>query len=315
MDPLSLIASLGVVVTTLQGQYDAYAKLQGTKQESLTAFRRAASRLQDDLKTYQTLIRDVYDRATVGEFDVKGSLSSCWSIFESALAKAEQKYRGLSIKETLDAVRGKGGMINGLITPLIHSGELAQSIKHIDAATASLGGDVEDIERAFKNVLGSFILLHEIQTLRSTPPPSPTTLDSSAQAKAIDDVVSAFYRHPFHQSRSCTSAESLFKVNQNRDVAERVTEVMRAQGASWVEISVESSDSVEGLRRSQTKLMELLWSLSIPYIESKGLELARSMADERLEDLSELGLGLKSAIARGKSQKFSIAFCGMTKAG
>jgi uncharacterized protein (UPF0335 family) len=313
MDPLSLIASLAFVITTLQGQYDAYAKLHGTKQDSTTAFRRAASRLQDDLKMYQTIIQDVYERAKVGGFDVKGSLSSCWSIFESALAKAERKYHDLSSKETQDAVRGKGGVINGLITPLIHSGELAQSIKRIDAATASLGGDIEDIERAFKNVFSSFLLLHEIQALQSTPPASLTTLDPFGYARARDDVISAFYYHPFHLSRSCTSAESLFKLNQHRDVAERATGEMREQGASWVERS-ESSDSVEGLRRSQTKLMELLWSLSIPYMESKGLGFSRSMADERL-DLSELGLGLKSAIARGKSQKFSIAFCGMTKAG
>ena len=142
------------------------------------------------------------------------------------------------------------------------------------------------------------------------PPASRTVLDSSAQANAIDDVVSAFYYHPFHLSISCTSAESLFKLNHNRDVAEQVTKVMRAQGASWVELP-ECPDSVEGLRRSQTKLMELLWSLSI---EHQGLEFARSTADER-RDLQELSLGLKSAIARGKSQKFSIAFCGMTKAG
>ena len=140
MDPLilALIASLALVVTRLQAQYDAYEKLQGT---SLTAFRRAASRLQDDLKTYQTLIQDVYERATAGGFDVKGSLSSAWSKFESVLAEAEQKY--LDLSETLDPVRGKGGIIHGLITPLIHSGELAQSIKRIDAATAGLGEDIE----------------------------------------------------------------------------------------------------------------------------------------------------------------------------
>jgi hypothetical protein len=205
--------------------------------------------------------------------------------------------------------RDKGGMIKGLITPLIHSGELAQSIKRIKAVTASLEGDAEDIERAFKTVLGAFILLHGTHALRSTPAASPRTLDSSAQGRAIDDVVSAFHRYPFHLSKSCTSAESLFKLNQNRSIADEVTNVMRAQGSSWVERS-ESSDSVGGLCRSQTKLMELLWSLSIPSMESKGL----SVAEERL-DLSELGLGLKSAIARGKNQQFSIAFCGMTKAG
>ena len=49
-------------------------------------------------------------------------------------------------------------------------------------------------------------------------------------------------------------------------------------------------------------------------MKSEGLEFARTIGDERL-DLKELNLGLKSAIARGKSQKFSIAFCGMVKAG
>ena len=144
--------------------------------------------------------------------------------------------------------------------------------------------------------------------------PLLTAPDTSAQWTAIDDTLSSFYRNPFNLSHTANvSITTLFKLNQNREVAEEATKAMRVQGALWVENS-DSSDRVEGLRQIQTRLMERLWAICIPQMESDRLEFARTMGDERL-DLNELNLGLKSAIARGKSQKFSIAFCGMVKAG
>ena len=177
--------------------------------------------------------------------------------------------------------------------------------------------DTEGIERAFKNLHAPYIL-QGVSTLRlrivAPPPLQATATDSSAQCKAIDDAVSSFYRNPFNLSHTANvSVETLFKLNQNREVAEEVTKAMRAQGALWAENS-DSSDRVEGLSQIQTRLMERLWAICIPQMESEGLDFARTMGDERL-DLKELNLGLKSAIARGKSQKFSIAFCSMVKAG
>jgi hypothetical protein len=323
MDPLSLISALSTVLTSLQDKYDTYAKQQDTKRDSLIAFKKAASRLQDDLRMYHKFIQDIHGQPELAGFIDNESISPYLSAFQKALADAEDRYRDLPLNHALDTiasdtVRGKSGLGHGLALPVVFPNQLANSIKRIDTATDNLLGDTDAIERSFKILFASYIL-YEIPTRRLTPPTSPTTTitDPSARAKAIDDVVSSFSRSPFNLSTRSypanVSLESLFKLNQDRDVAERVTEVMRAQGASWAETS-ESSDSVEGLGRIQAHLMELLWAVCIPQIESRGLDFSRCTGDECL-DLKELSLGLKSAIARGKSQKFTIAFCGMVKAG
>ena len=142
-------------------------------------------------------------------------------------------------------------MAKGLINPLVFSEQLAKTTKRIDAATASLICDIEVIERAFKNLHARYIL-QEV----STPRILLTAKDSSAQCTAIDDTLSSFYRNPFNLSHTANvSVTTLFKLNQNREVAEEATKAMRAQGAQWAEDS-DSSDRVEGLSRIQTRLME-----------------------------------------------------------
>ena len=92
MDPLSLISALASVPTLVQDEYDAYAKLQDTKQDSLTNFRKAASRLQDDLRMYQKFIQDVHEQPALAGLRRNLRILPYWSAFESALTQAEHKY-------------------------------------------------------------------------------------------------------------------------------------------------------------------------------------------------------------------------------
>ena len=79
MDPLSIITALVSVLTLVQDKYDAYAKLQDTKQDSLTTFRRAASRLQDDLRMYHKFIQDVHEQPALAGFTDNARLLPYWS--------------------------------------------------------------------------------------------------------------------------------------------------------------------------------------------------------------------------------------------
>jgi hypothetical protein len=103
-------------------------------------------------------------------------------------------------------------------------------------------------------------------------------------------------------------------------VADQVTDIMKKEGGFWIErhrrLDSENSN-IDDLGRIQTLLMEVLWASCIPQMESELLQYARCNEQERISDmeLKDLSFGLKSAISRAQTQQFSIAFCGMVKAG
>ena len=307
LDLLTLVRTLTSVITSLQKQYDEYNKLQDNKQESLVTFWKAVSRLTDNLRTYRTFIETLHGQSTFASF-IKSPNSADWDDFENALNDIQSKYHELQCQELSDSAPERKGVAKRIVGSRIFSDVLASSIKRIVAATASLVSDMEAIERTYKHLYRSYIL--HIISYR----PASTPQKSATELSAIDTVVSSFHRNAF-LSTTTVSADTLFRLNQNRDVAERVTQVMKEEGASWAQTLIRS-DSIDEFGRVQRLAMELLWSACIPQMESEELQFAR-LGDERVSNagLEELSFGLKSAVARAKAQSFSIAFCGMVKAG
>jgi hypothetical protein len=319
IDPLSLvslISTLTSVITSLQKQYDAYDRLQDNKEESLVTFWKAVSRLTDDLRTYQKFIEVLHERQSAVASFIKSANSADWDGFESALGDIQSRYRELQCHELSGSAPERKGVAKRIAASFIFTDALTSSIKRIDDAIASLVSDMEAIERAYQRLHASYTL-HIILYHQDIIPQKLATVlsDSSTLPKAIDTVVSSFHKIPFHLSTTTVAAETLFKLNQNRDVAERVTEVMKEEGVSWAEKLIRS-DSIDEFSRIQRHVMEFLWAACIPQMESGELKFAR-LGDERVSNagLKELSFGLKSAIARAKTQSFSIAFCGMVKAG
>lgn len=316
IDPLTLVRTLTSVITSFQKQYDEYNKLQDNKQESIVTFWKAVSRITDDLRVYQEFIGTVHSQLAFASF-IRSPNSADWARFESALDDIQIKYRNLQLQchEISGSTPERKGMAKRIVGSRIFSDVLTSSIKRIDSATASLASDMEAIERAYKRLYASYTL-HIISDHQRITPEKVTVLsDSSALSKAIDTVVSSFHRTPFHLSTATVSSDTLFRLNQNREVAERVTEAMKEEGASWAETLI-LSDSIDEFSRIQRHTMELLWAACIPQMEAEELQFAR-LGDERVSNasLEELSFGLKSAIARAKTQSFSVAFCGMVKAG
>jgi hypothetical protein len=316
IDPLSLVSlfsTLTSVITSLQKQCDNYDRLQGNKEESLITFWKTVSRLADDLRAYQKFIEVLHEQQSAVASFIN---SADWDGFESALAVIQTRYRELQCHELSGSAPERIGVAKKIAASFIFTDVLTSSIKRIDDATAGLVSDMEAIERAYQRLHASYTLHIILYHQDSIPQKLATVLsDSSALSKAIDTVVSSFHKIPFHLSTTTVATETLFKLNQNRDVAERVTEVMKEEGASWAEKLIRS-DSIDEFSRIQRHTMELLWAVCIPQMESEELKFAR-LGDERVSNtgLKELSFGLKSAIARAKAQSFSIAFCGMVKAG
>lgn len=323
IDLLSLVGTLISVITSLQKQYDDYNTLQDKKQKSLVTFWKAVSRLTDDLRTYKKFIETLYERPTALASFIK--CSADWDGFQSALDDIQSRYGERQCNELSgSATPQRKGVAETLVASAIFTKVLNTSIKQIEDATASLVSDTEAIERAYQRLYASYtlhIILYHQNTIHRKPATGTVLSDSdsdfSGPRKAIDSVVHSFYQNPFHLSVTTVgAAETLFILNQNRDVAEQVTEVMKKEGASWAETLICDSDSLDEFSRIQRHTTELLWAACIPQMESEALKFAR-LGDERVSDtgLKELSFGLKSAIARAKTQSFSIAFCGMVKAG
>jgi len=316
IDPLSLVSILTSVITSLQKQYDDYDRLQDNKQERLVIFWKAVSCLTDDLRTYQKFIEVLHDRQSDFARFIKSANSANWDAFESALGDIQSRYQELQCHELSGSAPERKGVAKRIAASFIFADVLTSSIKRIDDATASLVSDMEAIERAYQRLHASYTI-HIISSYQDIIPQKLATIlsDSSALLKAIDTVVSSFHQTPFHLSTTTVAPETLFRLNRNRDVADRVTKAMKEGGDSWVEKLI-SSDSIDEFSRIQTHMMGLLWAACIPQMESEELKFAR-LGEERVSNtgLKELSFGLKSAIARAKNQSFSIAFCGMVKAG
>jgi hypothetical protein len=326
MEPTSLILTLVKALTSLLGKYEAYNKLLDVKHESILSFKKAVSRLNDDLHMYQSFIEVIHEpqhHRSLADFLRTNNIHlSCWKAFESALANAEGRYRDILSRElsstTPSATHERRGLVKGLIASVVLPDAISTSTKRIDTTTAHLIDDTETIERAYKNIYASYILYKVSVITASQKSPGATIADSSGRSTAIDDVVSAFYRNPFNLSTKSPRmiVNSLFKLNQDHEAAEEATKVMKQEGESWAKV-LGDLDTVDELGRIQTQLIEILWAVCIPQMESDTLQFARDMGNEWTTsvDLKELSLSLKSAIVRGKTQKFSVAFCGMVKAG
>jgi hypothetical protein len=304
IDLLNLISTLNSVIKFLEEKYDDYNRLQDNKQESLDKFWRTVSRLTDDMRTYWKFTETLHGHPAWPSFITPANLAD-WNDF---LDHIESTFCRFQHHELSGSAPSTKQVAKTIIASLIFVDVLTISIKQIDAKTASLVSDMEAIERAYKRLYASFIL-HSISRRPGIPLWIPVTIPS-----VIDTIVSSFHRNIF-LSTTTVSADTLCRLNENRDVAEHVTEVMKKEAVSFTENFIRS-DSIDEFSRVQKFTMELLWAACIPHLESEELQFAR-LGDERVSNatLKELSFGLKSAIARAKNQSFSIAFCGMVKAG
>lgn len=310
--PLQLIGSL---VTSLQARYEAYGQLQDNKQGSLLALRDAISHLIDELRESQRFVELLLEHtSSFAEFLNSDKLSPYWKGFESTLANVHKRCHPLETlaSELTSLSSGKENVTKTLIASNIFCDALTKSIKRIDAVTASVVEDTKSVEYSYRNLYRAYIL-YVISSTNIKPRRSLST-PPDFLGNTIDVVTSAFHSRPFCLSTTSVSADDLFKLNRNREKLEQITNTMKEEGSMWVE---DQSGSVNKLSWIQIRLMEILWAVCIPHMESDVLQFARSIDQDRIGDteLKTLGDALKTALGRAQNHQFSIAFCGMVKAG
>ena len=133
-------------------------------------------------------------------------------------------------------------------------------------------------------------------------------------------VLDAFYVYPFALSPERIHPGNLYIfaiINQSREAAIRHEALARRLGEAWVDSHVLGyAGRIRGIGILQTSLFELLWSGTVEQL--KGDSPYSSDDPERPEferTLEELERVLQETIVSSKRQHFSIAFCGMVKAG
>ena len=173
-------------------------------------------------------------------------------------------------------------------------------------------------ERAFKLAWNLYVVAQQWTGRRSSVDNVGNIQDRVGQA--LDSVLHAFHIHPFAGSPEGDSRVNLSTfaiLNHNHETATRHEKLARRIGKAWVDDRAPKDNAqIRDIGVLQTSLFELLWSGTVEQLKR---ESAYSVDDpERPEferAVEELERALQEAIVRSKKQRFTIAFCGMVKAG
>jgi hypothetical protein len=138
--------------------------------------------------------------------------------------------------------------------------------------------------------------------------------------QACDAILHAFHSHPFAVlpgEDSKINHSTLAVLNRDDESAAKYEKFARKIGEAWVNDRIpQGTAQVRELSSLQALLFELVWS---GLVEQLKIHSAYSSGDpeqaEFQQKLVELERGLQEAILRSKKQHFTIAFCGMVKAG
>ena len=138
--------------------------------------------------------------------------------------------------------------------------------------------------------------------------------------QAHDAILDAFHSHPFAilpREDSTINQSTLAVFNRDDESATEYEKLARKIGETWVGDRIpQEAAEVRDLGSLQASLFELVWSGLVEQLKDHS---AYSKEDpEQVEfqlKLVELERGLQEAIVRSKKQRFTIAFCGMVKAG
>jgi len=173
-------------------------------------------------------------------------------------------------------------------------------------------------ERAFKLVWNLYVLAQQYTGRRSSVDNTGNIQDRVWHA--LDSVLHAFHVHPFAVSPEGDSRVNLptFAIlNHNHEIATRHEKLARRIGKAWVDDRVRRFNiQVRDLSALQTWLFELLWSGTVEQLKRYSAYPADDPERQEFEKaVEELERTLQEAIVRSKKRRFTIAFCGMVKAG
>jgi len=140
-------------------------------------------------------------------------------------------------------------------------------------------------------------------------------------SRALYSVLEAFRVHPFavspEKTRHLYDLPTFAILTHNREAADRHEELARQIGKACVDDHARRHGlQVRELDVLQTSLFKLLWSGTVEQLKHHSPHASDDPEQPKFERaVEELERVLEEGIVRSKVQHFSIAFCGMVKAG
>jgi len=234
-------------------------------------------------------------------------------------------------------VNSAGNHDEGMMNPF-GSEKLRRALKHVlnilkadlpsgDFLDLLRGGNLKDATNGIivchqNNQLAfKFVWYHYVVNQQRTRPPSVDVIGNVDGNVWLNSVLDAFRVHPFAVSPERIRLEydphTFATFIHNHEAATRHEELARQNGKAWVDDHVRGYDfQVLELDALQTSLFGLLWGGTVGQLQQHSPPSPDDPERPEFERaVKELEKVLQDGIVRSKQQHFSIAFCGMVKAG
>ena len=194
-------------------------------------------------------------------------------------------------------------------------------IDNLKDATKEINECQQNTERTFKLVWNFYAFIQQDIGRRSSVHPLYNVADNQDEVcKALDSVLHAFHLHPFaisSESEKQFDLLNLAVLNHDQQTAARYEKLAWRIGKAWVDDRVQMyNGSLRDLSSFQTSLFELFWSGTIEQLKKRDVTYGDDPERSEFETtLLELEKALREVIVRSRKRRFTIAFCGMVKAG
>lgn len=331
MDPASLgiaLKVMGGIVTlasTIQQKIDKLDRISNEEVQSARQYSKALAAFSNDAETVTTKINTIMHHGN------KASLSALLDTTDGQT----------SFDRLLDALKSADDLLNtqeraadALIV------EIQKRSRNNRPGLVSLLSDADADHQHFNTTLGSaiailddsrgdimrlsqqFYTLYEIHSqavLGGSPAAPPSRIRGHNPISALQ---LSFYDQPFDidVDKSCALeiAEGVGIIASDKNRQDRYTLAMKDIAERWVDNHLNDSEvTVANLGRIQANVMQNLQKVlnaELVAFDEADTDIS-STESVRCAHLFRINVGIKKMIAREKSKRFAIAFCGMVKAG
>jgi len=202
----------------------------------------------------------------------------------------------------------------------LRSGDLLNLVRDLKDATNDIFVCQRNNQRAFKFLWYCYVAKGQWNVPSSVGVGFISNVEDRI-CRALDSVLETFRPHPFaispEQPNRVYNLPTFAILTHNHEAAARHGELARQIGKACVDDHVQRYGlHVLGLGVLRTSLFELLWSGTVEQLKQHSPHASDNPEQPEFERaVKELEIVLQDSIVRSKKQHFSIALCGVVKAG
>ncbi|TDL23502.1 hypothetical protein BD410DRAFT_787351 [Rickenella mellea] len=320
MDPfsaISLLEALGSLARSIIQKFDSFETHASEERKLALKYKKSVQVFANEVDEVKVLFKTIV---------IRGDTTAVSALLKSNDGKDAFERLSIALRLAETLLRRQDSAAQKLISSLTWTEERRgpfltgfdeenfQEFKRMtEEAFDTLDERVNEISRLFT-------LFHRLYLLHNVPrksEPIAWGAEPWQVGTSLDILQLSFYLNPFTMVISDTDRPEvvggLHSLNSTRHWAERHAHTMEAAGRRWVEDQLTDGITVPALGRIQLDLMERLWKV----LSDSSSDIHQAVAPDVAsgKEWVEMLRSIHSAFKRSKGQRFSIAFCGMVKAG